>query len=282
MTVADVSPHVVRVIALVLGLASGALAARLADALPLRYGITHLAKGTARAKRNAVVLALSAACAVGVGELVVRAPAAPLAVGALFLVVNVVLVSLLVAAAAVDLEHMILPDELTFSGTLLAVASAPFLRIGLAGALIGGAVGLAIAYLPFLFYKKLRGHSGMGLGDAKLLVLIGAWQGVSGALFVLFAGALQSVLAAVVLRLSGRSFGTPESVAAELRDLRARAEAGDKEAEELLGDDPMAAEEKDTLLGTRLPLGPFLALGAVELVFARPWIAAAYAYFASL
>jgi leader peptidase (prepilin peptidase) / N-methyltransferase len=282
MTVADVPAHVIRAIALALGVASGALAARLADVLPRRYGITLVAHGMARRRRNVVVTLLAAGCALGVGELAVRAPGAPLTTGAIFLFVNVVLVSLLLAAAAIDLEHMILPDEITIAGTVLAVASAPFLRIGLVGALVGAAAGFAVAYVPFLLYKKVRGQSGMGVGDAKLLVLVGAWQGIFGAFFVLFAGAVQSLVAAAVLRLAGRSYGVPASVAAEIEELRARANAGDDEAKRLLEDDPMASEAKDTLLGMRLPLGPFLALATVELVLAWRWITAAYAYLAGL
>jgi hypothetical protein len=64
----------------------------------------------------------------------------------------------------------------------------------------------------------------------------------------------------------------PESVIAEIAALRERADAGDPEAKAALEDDPMAADVADGVLGTRLPLGPFLALASLLLLFARRWI----------
>jgi leader peptidase (prepilin peptidase)/N-methyltransferase len=141
-------------------------------------------------------------------------------------------------------------------------------------ALLGAAIGLAASYLPHVLYKALRKQSGQGLGDVKLVVMVGAWQGPIGALFVIFAGSAQSALAALVMRLLGLSYPVPASVRAEIDDLRAKAAAGDEEAKELLADDPMAADAGEGLLATRLPLGPFLALACLELVFANEWILA--------
>jgi leader peptidase (prepilin peptidase)/N-methyltransferase len=124
----------------------------------------------------------------------------------------------------------------------------------------------------------------MGLGDAKLALLAGAWLGAEGAIFVVFAGALQSALCAMVMRVLGLTFAVPASVQAELADLRAKAAAGDAEARALLADDPMAADVGDgggdashakdassapALATMRLPMGPFLVLACLELVFAR-------------
>ena len=112
----------------------------------------------------------------------------------------------------------------------------------------------------------------MGLGDAKLTLMAGAWHGVEGAFLVLFAGALQSSLAALALRLAGVSYEAPESVKAEIAELRARADAGDEEARSELADDPMASDASDGTMGMRLPLGPFLALGCVQVLFLRHWL----------
>jgi leader peptidase (prepilin peptidase)/N-methyltransferase len=148
--------------------------------------------------------------------------------------------------------------------------------VGLVGSLVGIAVGLAITYLPFLLYKKLRGRSGMGLGDAKLALFAGAWLGGPGAVFVVFAGALQSAVCAGIMRLLGLSFAVPASVRAEIAELRAKAAAGDAEALSILADDPMAADvgvpsakTSSPLATMRLPMGPFLVLACLEFVFAR-------------
>lgn len=270
-----VSPAIVRGGGALAGAAGGLVAARLADVLPRRYDITLLVEGRARTLRNAVILALSIAIGAWFGHLVTLVPNATVGRAAYYFSVNATLAIALVAAAAVDLEHMILPNELTLGGALVALLSSPWRGVGLIGSLVGIAVGLALTYLPFLLYKKLRGRSGMGLGDAKLAMFAGAWLGAPGALFVVFAGALQSALAAGIMRVLGLSFAVPASVQAELADLRAKAAAGDAEALSILADDPMAADvtnpetEPGNLATMRLPMGPFLALASLEFVFAR-------------
>ncbi|MDB5215192.1 MAG: hypothetical protein JWO86_3119 [Myxococcaceae bacterium] len=237
-----VSPATVRFAGALAGGLLGLASARLADVLPRRYDIKHLVEGRARTLRNVAVVALSIAIGGWFGHLVTRVPDASIERALFYFSVNASLAVALVAAAAVDLEHMILPNELTLGGAVLALASSTWRGVGLVGSIVGIVVGLALTYLPFLLYKKLRGRSGMGLGDAKLAMFAGAWLGAPGAVFVVFAGALQSALCALVMRVLGVSFAVPASVQAELDDLRARADAGDEEARELLADDPMAAD----------------------------------------
>lgn len=275
MLVGDLHPSAIYVSGALLGLVFGALSGKLADALPARYGIVHVATGARRARRNLALVALSAACAVGIAHLVGASSDRTVAHGALLLVTNALLVSSVLAAAAIDLEHMILPNELTLVPTLLCLVTSPLRAVGVGGAVAGAAVGLAASYLPFVLYKKLRGESGMGLGDAKLALMAGAWHGVEGALFVLFAGAVQSTLGAGIMHVLGLRYEVPESVRAEIEELRERARAGDEEAISELADDPMAGAERDGMLGMRLPLGPFLALACVEALFLRRWIASA-------
>ena len=74
------------------------------------------------------------------------------------------------------------------------------------------------------------------------------------------------------MRVFGIVYEEPESVKAEIRELRARAEAGDEDAKHELEDDPMAGEAREGTLGMRLPLGPFLALGCIEVLFLRRWL----------
>ncbi len=271
-----VAPGAVRGVGALAGGLLGVVAARLADVLPRRYDITHLVEGRARTLRNVGVVVLSVAIGAWFGHLVTRVPDVSVGRAVFYFSVNATLAIALVAAAAVDLEHMILPNELTLGGALLALVSSTWRGVGLVGSLVGIVVGLALTYLPFLLYKKLRGRSGMGLGDAKLALFAGAWLGAPGAVFVVFAGALQSALCALIMRVLGVSFAVPASVQAELDDLRAKAAAGDEEARELLADDPMAADVAaphspgaPVLATMRLPMGPFLVLACLEFVFAR-------------
>ena len=272
MRVEDVDPNLLRAAGAAIGLVLGLVATKLADALPRRYGITHLVTGVRRSRRNVILVALSMLCAAGIAHVLTGAHDDSLAHAAFLLLVNAVVASSVLAAAAIDLEHMILPNELTIGPAVLCLASSPLRSVQLYGSVAGALVGLALAYLPFLLYKRLRGQSGMGLGDAKLALMAGAWHGVAGAPFVLFLGALQSALAAMFMRLLGITYEEPESVKAEIRELRARAAAGDEEAKSELADDPMAGEAREGTLGMRLPLGPFLALACIEVLFLRRWL----------
>jgi leader peptidase (prepilin peptidase)/N-methyltransferase len=273
MRAVDFSPNVLRGLGALVGLCAGLGAGRLADALPRRYDITHLVTGSARTRRNAALAVLATAVGLGLAQLVAAAPNTSLERGLFYFTLNLVLAVGLLAAAAVDLEHMVLPNEITLGGALLALATSYWRGVGLVGALIGIAVGLGLTYLPFLLYKRLRGRSGMGLGDAKLALFAGAWLGAEGVMFVIFAGALQSVLCAAIMRVLGIGFAIPGSVQAELADLRAKAAAGDAEALDMLADDPMAADvgdgEGEALATMRLPMGPFLVLSCLEFLFGR-------------
>jgi leader peptidase (prepilin peptidase)/N-methyltransferase len=277
-------PNAVRGLGALAGLAGGVGAGRLADALPGRYDVTLLVGGRARARRNAVLALLGAALGLWLAYLVTAVPEVTIERAAFYFSVNLGLSLSLVAAAAVDLEHMILPNEVTLGGALVALATSPWRAVGLVGSLIGIAVGLGLTYLPFVIYKRLRGRSGMGLGDAKLALFAGAWLGAPGAVFVIFAGALQSALCAGIMRVLGVSFAVPASVQAEIAELRAKAAAGDEDARSLLADDPMAADVREpgsgddsgdegtpaeSLATMRLPMGPFLVLACLEFLFAR-------------
>jgi leader peptidase (prepilin peptidase) / N-methyltransferase len=190
----------------------------------------------------------------------------------------------LVAAAAIDFEHMVLPNELTLGAAALAIGTSHWRAVGLPSALVGAALGLALTYPPFLLYKLLRGRSGMGLGDAKLAIAAGAWLGIPGAIFVVFAGAVQLALCAVALRVLRVELMAPPSVQAELAALRTRADAGDEAARAELASDPMAANvgaDAKTLATMRLPMGPFLVLSCLELLVARRPILVAFDFFFS-
>ena len=60
--------------------------------------------------------------------------------------------------------------------------------------LIGGVFGYSIIWLIIFFYKKVRNKEGMGLGDAKLLGVIGFWFGWIAIPFVLFFSSILALL----------------------------------------------------------------------------------------
>jgi leader peptidase (prepilin peptidase)/N-methyltransferase len=103
--------------------------------------------------------------------------------------------ALLVALAAIDLDHFLLPDKLTLPGIALGLAAqwllpSGSLVVGLRGALVGAGLLLAIAGA----WELLRGVEGMGLGDVKMLAMLGAFLGAGGVVvtlvFATFAGSV--------------------------------------------------------------------------------------------
>lgn len=261
-------PTLIRVAGAAIGLCFGGLGALLAQRLPARYGLSDGATKRGARRRHVFVAGTTALVGLGVAEVLTTMDVS-LARAAWLLGVNVFVASLVVAAAAIDREHMILPDELTLGGTAVCIASSPWRALGIRDAIIGAAVGFTVGYLPLLVYQRLRGQRGMGLGDTKLVLLAGAWHGPFGALFVLFAGALQSVIYALVSHALGARHAAPPSAAASVAELEARAAAGDADAKEALAIDPLAAPSLSGPLGVRLALGPFLALANLELLFGR-------------
>lgn len=176
----------------------------------------------------------------------------------------------LLAATFIDLEHMYIPDAITIGGAVLGVGTASLRSMGFADALLGAAVGFAVVWLPFVvIYPRLRGgRVGMGLGDAKLLMLAGAWFGWGGALFVLGAGAVQGSIVAIAMLLVRGNIEEPEAVRLEREQIRAELAAMSPEeraaAEEELARDPLAEEPGEGFGQARIAFGPFLALATLE------------------
>lgn len=184
----------------------------------------------------------------------------------------------LVAASAIDLEHMILPDSITLGGVALGIASSLFRsEVDLFSSILGAATGFLLIWFPFIWlHEKLRGFTGMGLGDAKLVALAGAWFGPLGALVVLFAGAIQGTVIALAAMLLAGKIDEPAAVKQEREDLHQAllTAEGDERAEllEILEQDPVMRETDGSLMAARIPFGPFLALSVIELtIFYEPW-----------
>lgn len=209
--------------------------------------------------------------AVLITESRVLVPGADIGAAALSFWLYLTLALGLVALALIDLEFMILPDSLTLGGAALGFASS-FVRSDITpiASAAGAVIGFLAIWLPFIWgYEKLRGQPGMGLGDAKLLALAGAWFGWVGIVFTLFAGALQGTLAAIATIAIKGKVEEPEAVTREREELLTAIEAAEgeerAELERILAEDPVGAPPEDGLLQARMPFGPFLALALLEL-----------------
>ena len=182
----------------------------------------------------------------------------------------------LVAVAFIDLEHMYVPDAISIGGAVIGVATYSLRDVDLGETLVGAAVGFAVVWLPFaVIYRWIRGRTGMGLGDAKLVMMAGAWFGWSGAVFALLAGAVQGTVAALVILLVHGGIEEPVAVqeekeenAKELAKLPPEERAA---AEAELGRDPLYETAPTGSIGlARIAFGPFLALAMLEYLFLGP------------
>jgi leader peptidase (prepilin peptidase)/N-methyltransferase len=172
----------------------------------------------------------------------------------------------LIAVAFIDFEFMYIPDGVTLGGTVLGILTASLRGGTILGAAISAGIGFLVTYVPFIFlYRIVRGRPGMGMGDAKLLMMAGAYFGVYGVFWTLLAGAVQGALAAFVVWLVRGKIALPEGVQQELAELKKAAEAGDEEAKEALEEDPLAEEQDPEEVGlAHFAFGPFLALAFIE------------------
>jgi leader peptidase (prepilin peptidase) / N-methyltransferase len=155
--------------------------------------------------------------------------------------------ALMVALAMIDLDHMILPDVLTWPGIAAGILLQPLVSwaapgaggVGpwraMAGGVLGAAVGGGILLAVWGGWYLLRHEEGMGFGDVKMLAAIGAFLGWQGVLVSLFFGALSGAIVGLSV-MAWRGGG----------------------------------------LKSKLPFGTFLALGGLIALFAGERIVAAY------
>ena len=103
----------------------------------------------------------------------------------------------------IDLKHYIIPNELTFPLMFIGFVKSfdPNLNQSLfpnyINSLIGGLFGYSIIWLIIFFYKNLRKKEGMGLGDAKLIAVVGFWFGWFSIPFTIFISSLVALIFSV-------------------------------------------------------------------------------------
>ncbi|MEO5770138.1 MAG: prepilin peptidase [Polyangia bacterium] len=151
--------------------------------------------------------------------------------------------STLVVLAFIDLDTKRLPDVITLPGTaLLYLAAFAAHDVSWKERLIGVVVGYLFVRLIADFYYYVLKREGLGLGDGKLLALMGAVLGWKALPFVVFAASLLgsaiSIPILLVMRARGRDAGGSQT------------------------------DGGDSLRHVEVPFGPFLALGALVYLFA--------------
>jgi leader peptidase (prepilin peptidase)/N-methyltransferase len=160
-------------------------------------------------------------CGVGVSW---QYPLVELITGALFVLVvwltpmgplvasRLMLVCMLIALFGIDLEHQILPNSITLPGIVIGLLFSLIAPPGITDALIGVAIGGGMLYAVAYGYYLWRGEEGMGMGDVKMLAMLGAFLGWKAVLVTLilasFAGAFVG-LGMMSLQKGGMRYALP-------------------------------------------------------------------------
>jgi leader peptidase (prepilin peptidase)/N-methyltransferase len=141
--------------------------------------------------------------------------------------------AMLVALMFSDLEKRILPDELTKGGILIGLIFSFFVPVpdvtaqsilwlcgvpdlppkfqSVAESLFGALLPTGFLWLGGWLYWKIRKREGLGLGDVKLIAMVGAFLGMRGALLTLVMGSLSgSLLGTLYIKATRQEMATYE------------------------------------------------------------------------
>nr|AXL05304.1 hypothetical protein A3J29_11805 [uncultured bacterium] len=125
-------------------------------------------------------------------------PPGPLMVGRLLFV------CILIVLFGIDLEHQILPNSITLpgivAGVLLSAIAPPGLRDSLVGVVLGAGILYGIAWGYYLW----RREEGLGMGDVKMLAMIGAFLGWKMVLVTMVLSSFSGALIGVALMAAER------------------------------------------------------------------------------
>jgi leader peptidase (prepilin peptidase)/N-methyltransferase len=148
----------------------------------------------------------------------------------LALAARLMFTAMLIVLFGTDLETGRLPNVVTISGTVVGFLFSLGLPPGIRDSFLGAALGGGMLWLVRWGWKQAKGVEGMGLGDVKMLAMIGAFLGWRQAMLVLFLASIGGAIVGIGLILvQGRApqtrlpFGTFLAVSAYLASL-----AGDR------------------------------------------------------
>jgi leader peptidase (prepilin peptidase)/N-methyltransferase len=112
----------------------------------------------------------------------------------------------------IDLDHHLLPNVITLPGIVVGFAFSLVTEPGWLASLIGAAIGGGSLWLIAEVYYRIRHEEGLGMGDVKMLGMIGAFIGWKLTLLTLmmasFAGAIVGVVL-IALRKGDMKYALP-------------------------------------------------------------------------
>jgi leader peptidase (prepilin peptidase)/N-methyltransferase len=113
----------------------------------------------------------------------------------------------MVVVAFIDLDHRIIPDEISLPGIVLGLLLCPLLGVSRLEGLIGAVLGSGLLFGLAVVYKRVRGIEGMGMGDVKLAAMLGAFLGWQGVLMTILVASLAGSVIGILLIAGKRGTG---------------------------------------------------------------------------
>lgn len=105
----------------------------------------------------------------------------------------------LIVLFAIDLEHQLLPNVITLPGIVIGFAFSLLTGPGWLSSLIGIAVGGGVLFAIAEAYYRVRKEEGLGMGDVKMLAMVGAFLGWPATLMTLMMGSIAGSVVGVLL-----------------------------------------------------------------------------------
>lgn len=110
----------------------------------------------------------------------------------------------LIVLFAIDLEHHLLPNVITLPALVVGFLFSFFTEPGWIASLIGIAIGGGILFVIAEAYFRIRGEEGLGMGDVKMLAMIGAFLGWKLTIVALMMASFAGTIVGVGVIASGR------------------------------------------------------------------------------
>lgn len=111
----------------------------------------------------------------------------------------------LIALTMIDVEHQLLPDDITLPLMWLGLLfNLQTTYVSISDAVIGAMAGYLTLWTIYQTFKLLTGKEGMGYGDFKLLAALGAWLGWQMLPEIILLSSLVGALCGIALMLIKR------------------------------------------------------------------------------
>ena len=120
------------------------------------------------------------------------------------LLVRFIFTSAMVVLFVTDLQHRVLPDAVTIPGAIVGWCCSWVSPLGWLDSSIGIVVGGTFLFVVSETYYRIRGREGLGMGDVKMLAMIGAFLGWELTLVTLMMASVLGSLVGVMMVISKR------------------------------------------------------------------------------